>query len=482
MLRKLNDAIFNPGSVAVTGVSTSYNYGQAFVECLLKSGFSGTIYPINPKGGEIMGLRAYASIRDVPGPVDYVISCSPSSVAPQLVSDCASLGVKVISLFTAGFSEAGTREGRELEQQVLRAAQNSQLRILGPNCLGLYSPRLGISFASDLPGDQGRIAYIAQSGGNAIQLIRAAGRRGVRFSKAVSYGNAIDVDESELLEYLTSDDETDVVAAYIEGVRDGRRFLGALKQLAAIKPVVVVKGGHTAPGAAAAASHTGALSGSGGLWDVLLEQAGAIRAHDLEELADMLVTFTYMKVPEGKRVAVCGAGGGFTVLATDQYVEAGFVLPSLTARKRCELDREIRNFVPSDAGMLLKNPFDLMNLQSFDGLYAVLRRLAANEDFDLLATHFSVEGWPGTNPPHVWQDLFIEALVRVRSETGKPMAVAVHGAFSGIDQGNAARSQRKCWEAGLPVYHNTASAARALGRFVRYHEKRARQPWASMEQ
>ncbi len=168
------------------------------------------------------------------------------------------------------------------------------VRLLGPNCLGLYCPQIGLSFAADFPKEKGNVGFIGQSGGNAIYLIRSAGQRGVRFSKAVSYGNARDVDECDLLEYFTTDDETTMVAAYIEGVRDGRRFRRVLRELSAVKPVIILKGGRTSGGAVATSSHTGSLAGANESWEGLLHQTGAIRVYSLDEMADMLVTFSYL--------------------------------------------------------------------------------------------------------------------------------------------------------------------------------------------
>jgi len=481
MAKKIDNAMFEPTSVAVAGVSKTYNTGQAFLECLLASGFKGKIYPLNPKhkGAEILGLKAYASVGEIPGPVDYAISCVPSPSAPQLIRECAAKGVRIVCVFTAGFSESGQEEGQDLEDQLRQAAQGSDLRILGPNCLGLYAPRLGMSFASDLPKESGGVALISQSGGSAIQLIRDAGQRGVRFSKAVSYGNGADINETDLLEYFITDEETNIVAAYIEGVRDGQRFSRILKKVSARKPVVVVKAGHTKAGATAAASHTGALAGSDQVWDALLEQEGTLRVFGMDELVDMMVTFSYLTPPLGRRLAVvCGGGGGSAVMATDQYASAGFVLPSLNEETQQEISRVIRNFANSDAGLILRNPFDLQNLHSAEGLYAVVSRLADYEGYDLLVTHFAGYGWPGINSPaSIWPELFTDAIIKVHRETEKPIAAAIWGTLSGVDGGRALDLQRRCYEAGLPVYHSTDSAAKALGHFLHHCENHLSQPY-----
>jgi len=475
MNRKENlESIFNPTSVAIAGVAPG-NLGQAFLDSLLDSGFQGRVYPLNPKGGEVSGVKVYANIKDVPEPVDYVICCIPAPAVPQLIKDCAAKGVKVVSIYTAGFSESGSREGKQLEIEVCHLAQASGIRILGPNCLGVYHPEVGLSYASDFPKERGEVALICQSGGSIIYLIRAAALRGVRFSKAISYGNACDIDESELLEYFTKDVETKIIASYIEGVKDGQRFHRVLKELSATKPVIILKAGYTPAGARAVASHTGALAGSNEVWDRLLQQAGAIRVYDLEELVDMMVTFSYLSLPKGRRVATCGGGGGFNVLATDGHAEAGFILPPLPQQLQKEISQEIRNFVKTDAGMILNNPFDITNIASGEGHYAILKRLADYKGFDLLVTHLSINNseWPYVGASYnIWPDIFTDATIKVHHEVGKPTAVVIHGILSTRDLQRTLELQQKCCDAGLPVYHSIKSAAKAIDRFLRYHEKR----------
>jgi len=469
------ESIFNPTSVAIAG-GIAGGIGQAFLSCLLDSGFKGKVYPLSTKGGEASGLKVYPNIMGVPEPVDFVIACIPASVSPQLIRDCVAKGVKAVSFFTAGFSEAGTREGQELEEEMCSVAQAGGLRILGPNCVGVYHPKVGLSFSSDNPQESGRVALICQSGGNAIYLVRAAAQRGVRFSKAVSYGNACDIDESELLEYFGQDSETEIVAAYIEGVKDGRRFYRVLKEVSATKPVVVLKAGHTEAGARAAASHTGALAGSDSVWDGLVQQAGAIRVYELDELVDMMVAFSYLRVPQGRRVAVLGGGGGFSVMTTDEYAAAGFALPALPQQIQEELREDIRGFVNSDAGFILNNPLDLTNLASSEGDYKVLKRLADYDGLDLLVGQFSVNnsGWPYADFGFsVWPDFFTDAVIKIHSETDKPIAVIIHAVLSSWDLQRALDLQQKCCEAGLPVFRSVPSAARAIDRFWRYHERRA---------
>jgi len=471
----VNDSFFHHTSVAIAGASTSYNIGHAFVSCMLDSGFKGRVYPVNPGGGEILGLKVHPSVEAIPDTVDYVISCIPARLTPQLVRDSAAKGARIVSFFTAGYSEVGRTEGREMEADLLRAARAGGVRLLGPNCLGLYCPDIGLSFACDFPKEKGNVGFISQSGGNAIYFIRAAGQRGIRFSRAISYGNALDVDESDLFDYFAGDPQTEMVAAYLEGVKDGPRFVRALKKLASVKPVVVLKGGATKAGAVAAASHTGSLAGSDEAWEALLDESGAIRVHNLDELADMLVTFEFMPPPRGRNMVVCGSNGGFTVLTADEYLGRGFSLPELSPHDQGDITNTVSRFSTTDAGMILRNPFDITNVGSGEGHYSIMRKLAQNSEFDLFTAQVSVSnsGWPHAESPfRFWPDMFLDALLRVHREVDKPMAVIIHSAISGADCQRSLDLQQKCISAGLPVYTSIPAAARAADRFLRYHQRR----------
>jgi len=473
------DAIFNPESVAVIGASPG-KAGQLFLDSLLTGGFQGRIYAVNLRGEEISGLKAYTSIRDIPGSVDYVVCCIPAPAVPQLVKDCAAKDVKALAVFTAGFSEIGTEEGRRLEEEVARVARATGVRVIGPNCLGVYSPRARFSYTSDFPNESGDVAFVCQSGGNSVYTARAAVYRGVRFSKVISYGNACDINECELLEYLATDDETRVVGVYIEGVKDGPRFYRALKRLAATKPVVVLKGGYTAAGAHAAASHTGSLAGSEQVWDRLLHQSDAIRVYSLEELVDMLVTLSLLSVPQGRRVGIFGGGGGASVLGTDDWAKFGF---ELWAKFGFELPplpgpvmEELRRSVPTEAGLILHNPIDLSSFAYSERFYALIKNLLTFEGFaDLSVIHigFGQAAWFSTPVFDAEINLFRDAVTRIRSEVDRPVALVMQYLITGWDwQKGIEDLQRGCADAGMPVYHSMASAARAADRLLRYYERR----------
>lgn len=468
------DFIFNPESVAITGISPSRGYdamAETYLKAMVECKFNGPIYAIHPKGGEFRGLKLYPSVKDVPGSLDYVISCIPAAAVPQLIRDCAYKGVKVVQFFTSGFGENGTDEGIRLEAEVCALAKQGGIRLIGPNCMGVYSPKSGLSFAPDYPTESGPVSYICQSGGNAIYFIRYAAQRGVRFSKVISFGNAADINENELMEYFTDDPETGIIAAYIEGFKDGRRFSRAVRRAAEVKPVIVIKGGYTEAGARAAASHTGALAGSSKIWDGLVRQAGVIPVATLDELGDILVTFLYLPVPRGRRLAVLDVGGGAAVMATDAYVSAGLELPQLPEGLR----QKARGLLdPSAAGLSVNNPFDLGG-QYFNtlGTYPLMKMLVDYSGIDVLAFHLHL----GINPPfpsfpREFAIAILDNAIKVYNETDKPMVVVIDQLTNVESWETAIACQQRCQQARIPVYHSVHGAAIALDRFISYHEKR----------
>jgi len=457
------DIAFNPRSVAVAGVGPETT-GRLYVESLRRTGFAGEVYPLHPKGGEIDGLKVYAGLAQVPGPVDLVISCVPAHLVPQLLRDCSEKGVKVLSMFTSGFSELGTEEGRRLEAEIVRLARAGGVRLIGPNCMGIYCPAGGLSFVFDFPRDRGSVALVCQSGGHTIYFVRAAARRGIRFSKVVSYGNACDVDETDLLEYLTDDADTDIVTAYIEGVKDGDRFFRVLKRLSVRKPVAVLKGGTTETGARTAASHTGSMVGSREVWEGLLRQAGAIQVDTLEELIDIAVTFRFMRLPRGRRMAMVAGGGGASVLATDTSVASGFTMPAVPGA----VAEEIRRSLPTEAGAVVSNPVELN--MSPESSYTIASSLLKADAYDMLLGHcvFGQPPWPVFNP---WYDLVCDTVTSVHRDVDKPVAIILESDVPGESEWYLGLEGRY-WEAGIPVYHSVAGACRAIDRFMRHREAR----------
>jgi len=289
------EPIFYPKSIAVVGVSTDEQRpGSMYLDNLLRVGFKGKLYGVNPRGGKLLGLDVYPNLRSIPEPIDYVIAAISKHRMLDLLDDCKAKGVKVLHIFTGGYSETG-EEGRRLETELVRKARDIGIRIIGPNCAGTsvpsnYTP-LGPVREVAILGKAGQVAFISQSGGNAWFLSEVGRLRGIWFSKIISFGNAADLDSVDFLEYLAIDPETKVIGAYLEGTKDGRRLFRTIKETLKVKPLVIWKAGRTEAGAQTAASHTGALAGSDIIWTVALKQAGATQVESLEGLADSLLAF-----------------------------------------------------------------------------------------------------------------------------------------------------------------------------------------------
>lgn len=464
------DSIFQPESIAIVGASSKPGSPgtRNFLLPLLHFGYQGRIYPVNPNQKEIAGLKAYASIRDIPGPVDYVM-CAVSAVqTPQLVRDCAATGVKVVAFYTAGFSDTGDEEGIKLESELLEIARRGGVRILGPNCLGIHSPRAKVIFEMEGLTESGNIGYCSQSGGNTRDLIALGAARGIYFSKAVSYGNALDLNESDFLEYFTGDNETGIIAAYIEGVKQPQRFLRVLQKAARTKPVIVLKGGQTEAGRGAVASHTGSLAGSREVWDAIFKQRGAIQVRNLDEMADTLLAFSYLKPPRGRSVAIMGVGGGLSVQAADDCENAGLNVPLFSP----EVRQELRKFNPK-AGTSIRNPLDASQDTYRDpALFARAMELVAGSDnIDVLIVTLSPRYALLTRRVEAWWEQ-IDPVIETGRRLHKPVAIILLGANIPEAYELAFEAQKRFSASGFPTYPTVSRAALAISRLIGYHQSR----------
>jgi len=435
---------------------------------LKEAGFP-AVYPVNPKYDEIFGLPCYPNLQAIPGVVDHVVVSIPAEAALALLDDCAAKGVKSVHFFTAGFSESGYAERAELERAMLDKARAGGFRIIGPNCIGLFVPKSRLVNSSGVPLEPGPIAFISQSGGHAQNLPYFGGPRGLRFSKVVSYGNALDVDEGELLEYLSQDPETGIIAAYIEGVRDGRRFLSALGEAARRKPVVVYKGGTTEAGKRAAHGHTASLTSSVAVFDTLCRQMGTIQVDDIEEMIDVLVTLRFATpLPGGTGVGIVGAGGGPSVLASDEMEKCGLHLPQLSS----ETQAELKQYLPL-AGSIFGNPVDTPNLTSPEAILAAINTVGKVPDIAMVVYHMGfhpISRWGGGRfSSAVFLEPAINALKQAQQATGKPVLLALCPApdLDGMKDFLAAREAFVI--AGFPVFHSLNQVARAMARVVAWN-------------
>lgn len=474
------DPIFHPRSVAVVGVSgreRDWGGGNMFVRALQHAGFPGPIYPINPKVDEYQGMKFYPSVRDVPGPVDYVISSIPSSGVLELMDDCVAKGVRAVHFFTAGFRETGDPQRADLERQVLAKARASGVRIIGPNCMGLYVPAARLSFGDEFPTRPGPVAFISQSGLNAEEVVRYAPLRGVHFSKVVSFGNAVDLDESDFFQYCAEDPETAIITSYLEGIKDGQRFRRALEQASAAKPVVILKGGMTGAGTRAASSHTGSLAGSYAIWAGLLKQANAVNVQTLEQLDDMAVTFRFLERPLGPGVAIIGVGGGVSVLAADAAERAGLPVPPIPP----DLQSELQEFIPV-AGASVRNPLDTHVLHEHEKFLRLAGILSRAPEIHVLVVIARIDWAVGR--PNSDIDAFIDQTVKTcvegQREAARPLAVALTPPAKPEVMEAMLRFQRRAADAGLATYPTVQRALEAIALAWDWHRERAERglpPW-----
>jgi len=457
------DEVFSPRGVAVVGASGAkkLSFAELVVHALKEAGFP-AIYPVNPKYAEVLGLRCYPDLLSIPGVVDHVVVNIPAESALELLDQCAAKGVRSVHFFTAGFGESGVTERAELEAELLEKARAGRFRIIGPNCVGLFVPGSRLANTLGVPLEPGPIGFISQSGGHASSVPADGGPRGLRFSKVVSYGNALDVGEGELLEYLCRDPETEIIAAYVEGVRDGRRFLKALREAAARKPVVVYKGGRTEAGKRAALGHTASMTSSVAIFEGLCRQTHTIQVDDLDGLIDVLVALRFARpLPRGRGVALVGAGGGPSVLASDEIDNARLRLPHLAA----EVQAELRRHLPL-AGSIFSNPVDTPNLATPDAISTAIRILSRAPDVHMIIYHL------GFHPISQWglgrfsSPAFLEPVIasfsEAREATGKPVLLALRPPLQPNGMEEFVSAQAAFVGAGLPVFHSLRGAAKAM--------------------
>jgi acetyltransferase len=346
---------FEPQSVAVIGASRNpAKVGGSVLANLIAAGFSGRIVPVNARAPIVQGLRAVPSILAAEGPVDLAVIAVPATHVLAALKDCVARRVGGAIVISAGFGETAG-EGRAREAELRRWLRGQPIRVLGPNCLGWIRPgcRLNATFAPGMPLG-GRIAFISHSGALAVAILDWSLARRMGFSLFASLGNQADLTETDLLRAAAADPQTRVIAAYLEGVADGRQFYEALQEAAAVKPVVVLKTGRSAEGARAVSSHTGALAGSDRAFEAAVRQAGALRVPSIEALFDVARALESQPLPRGRRLLVVTNGGGLGIVATDAAREAGLAVPALGE----EVQSRLRAVLPSMAG--LTNPVDLV--------------------------------------------------------------------------------------------------------------------------
>jgi acetyl-CoA synthetase (ADP-forming) len=455
---------FNPKCIAVIGDKKETNY------MWLRShqNFRGKLYSVQVAPEEIEGIKAlgienYTSLMDIPEPVDLAIVAVPRAVAPRILGDLIQKDAAAAHFFTAGFSETDTDEGRNLEHAMVGMAEKASFHIVGPNCMGIFNPSLGVGqgmFQADLP--EGSVGFISQSGTHAVTFNRQASLHGLEINKTVSFGNGIVLDSPEYLEFFGQDPGIKIIGMYIEGVKDGKRFLDVLKKVAAKKPVVIWKGGRTEEGDRAIASHTGSLAVSHAVWNSAIKQCGAMSVSSLDEMIDVLKAILYLPAVRGNCVGITGVSGGQSVAIADAFGEAGLKVPLLTE----ESYKELASFY-SLIGGGYRNPIDTAN-QNRREIRRIIEILERDSNIDNLALLVSA-GMGPSGPPG---ESFIKMLTEIRQKTDKPFIGIMVWSFSPDDVRQAGTAIKELHEGGIPAFVSLERGAFALKKALEYHEMR----------
>ncbi len=463
------DVIFSPKSVAVVGASsTPGKVGHDIFENILKGGYKGTLYPVNPKVNSIQCIKALPSVLDIEDDIDLALIILPPHAALKAVEECREKGIKGIVIVSAGFREVG-EEGLALENKITNMCREAGIRLVGPNCLGVINPhpavRLNASFSARMP-EKGNLSFISQSGALCTAVLDFAADRGFGFSKFISIGNKADVDEFDLLKYYHKDPDTDVIIIYMEELRVcGQPFIDEVKKITSGEkptPVLVIKSGKTTAGAVAASSHTGAMAGSDAVYDAIFDEAGIIRIDTVNELFDYAEVFVQKKTLSNNRVAIITNAGGPGIVATDMTELAGLKLAKLNS----DTVDALRSHLPSTAN--IHNPVDVIGDATHDRYENALSAVIKDENVDgalVILTPQSMTDALGT----------AEAVVKIAKSTNKPIVCNFMGIFD-VSSGVQLLQNNH-----IPTYRFPENAAKALGILYKHSQWLNRQTLAQYE-
>ncbi len=428
------DSLFRPRSIAIIGASREEKkVGHAVLKNLILAGYKGDIYPVNPRAREILGIRSYSSLKEINSSVDQIVVAVPPPLVVETLREAVETGVKTAVIITAGFRETGP-EGLRLEEELKEIAKRGNIRILGPNCLGIINTAIGLNatFAAGTP-PAGKISFFSQSGALGIAILDWAIGNNMGISKFISLGNKIDLTELDFLEYFLNDPETEVILGYIEDVSDGRRFLEVAKRATKLKPVILIKSGGTEHGARAASSHTGALAGSEIAFETAFRQTGIIRARSIQKLFDLALAFSSGRLPEGNRLLIITNAGGPGILAADAAEREGLDLPLL---KKETID-ELKKGLPGNAS--LYNPVDIIGDADSRRYRFVLEKILMDENFDTLLVILTPQAMTDVKE--------VAGIIKEKSrETSRPIITCLMGEARIKEASHILRT------AGIPTY------------------------------
>ena len=463
---------FNPRSVVVIGDKKmgGYMWLRSMTELKTKL-YSVQIDPNEIPNIEKMGVTNYKSLAEIKEPIDYAVSAVPRQVAGRILRDCVANKVGAIGFFTSGFSETGEELGQRLEADLREVALNSEIALVGPNCMGLYSSSVGLkNFPEESVGDGGDVCFISQSGTHCINFCIQAHARGIKVNKAASIGNVLIHEAADYIDLMADDPATRVIGMYVEGVRDGRRFFDSLKRAAAKHPVVVWKGGMTEAGARATFSHTGSLATSAAVWRSMMRQAGAVEAQGLDATLDAVELLACGREVKGRNMGLIAMTGGQSVVITDTFAGAGLDIPALSESSY----EELKTFFNVIGGSY-KNPLDAggtigsgLHPGGLDRILAILDRDPAIDSLVLeIGTGFRAQRWA------THEDEIVSLLDKLREFAGsskKPFAIVLHPAHV---EGIVARAKQLARERGMVVFDSFERAAAAFATAAEYWQLRA---------
>ncbi|MCJ7422929.1 CoA-binding protein [Candidatus Bathyarchaeota archaeon] len=466
------EAFFNPSSIAVVGATKRINKAghvifKNFVENKRRGVFKGEIFPVNPCEDSILGVQCYRTVTDVPGKLDLVVIVVPAKIVPSIMKDAATKKAKTVVIISSGFGEIGNHE---LENQVVAIAKKAGIRILGPNCLGVYDSRTGVDMLflpetkilttgdeviatpRPIPGD---IAIVTQSGAFGVAALDYLTGRQIGISKFVSFGNKCDVTETEMLHYLLYDEETKVILLYVEDIKTGREFLQVAKKVTRKKPIVAIKSGRTEAGARAAASHTGAIAGSDRIYDTVFAQTGVFRAKDMEEFFDAGKALAMQPPANGLNVGLITDAGGPGIMAVDECVLKGLIVKRFSEKTVLKFEKL------KDEGKLPKfatnlNPVDITGSATSEMFECAAEILFQDHEINgivMLGLHHT---------PALQED-YIDRVARVASKHNKPIVACDIG-----ETEMALHTRSRFDKLDIPAYGSPEDAARAMNALMRY--------------
>lgn len=451
------EKFFNPKSVAIVGASrTKGKVGYEILKSMVDAGYKGGIFPINPKAETIEGLKCYPDLESIGQVPDLAIISVPAKMVPAVIQQCAKVGTRSAVIITSGFKEVG-KEGGELEQRVVQIAKQSNIRIIGPNCLGVIVPanKLNASFGGDLPAE-GAIGYLSQSGALLAAILDMANANGIGFSKLVSIGNKSDINELDVIKALAGDAETKVIAGYLESIVDGNTFVRQAEKISQQKPMLLMKSGGTSAGAKAASSHTGSLAGSEVAYECVFERAGIVRCSSIKQQFDYAQAFANQPLPKGPKVAVITNAGGAGIMAADAVEQRGLSFAKLSSSTTEKLAAKL----PVSAS--LHNPVDILGDALADRYEFALDVVLDDDDVDIVLILLTPQAM--TQPAAT-----AEAVVKIsKKKTNKPVLACFLGA------GKIAEAVRVLRAGGVPPYDSTDGAVSTIKAMTEYLRWRTR--------